>query len=68
MESNAETDDIIFSSFFIQTPVNVSRLSLKTGQVADVKVNPPIGNMGGATTYNGQVTCFRHLVITLLHS
>ena len=65
---DAETDEIIFSSFFIQTPVNVSRLSLKTGEVTDVKVNPPIGNMGGATTYNGQVTCLCYFATTLPYS
>ena len=52
----AETDEIIFSSIFFQTPSNISRLNFKTGEVTAVNVTPPIGNAAGATTYRGQVT------------
>ena len=51
----AETDEIIFASYFIQTPSNVSRVNLNTGEVTVVDINPPIGNAGGATSYFGQV-------------
>jgi len=52
----AETNEIIFASYFVQTPSNISRLDLGTGQATTVNVNPPIGNAGGASSYNGQVT------------
>ena len=52
---SAETNEIIFSAYFVSTPVNISRLNLGTGQVTPVNVNPPIGNSGGATSYNGKV-------------
>ena len=55
----ADSDEIVFASYFVQTPSNISRLSLKTGKATTVDVNPPIGNAGGATRYKGQVTWFR---------
>ena len=53
----AETDEIIFSSIFASTPTNISRLSLTTGEVTTMKLDPPIGNAAAATTYKGQVNC-----------
>jgi len=52
----ADTNEITFASYLVQTPSNISRLDLGTGQATTVNVNPPIGNAGGASSYNGQVT------------
>ena len=33
-------------------PNNISRLSLTTGQLTTIDVQPPPGNLGGASYYN----------------
>lgn len=59
----AESDEIIFASYFVQTPSNISRLSLSTGKAVAVNVNPPIGNAGGATALDGEVSRYALWVI-----
>ena len=53
----ADTDEIIFSSYLLGTPTNVSRLNLGTGEVTLVPINPKIGQTAGSTLYtDGQVS------------
>ena len=52
----ADTDEIIFASYFVKPPSTVSRLSLATGQVTQLDISPPIGSAAGASLYvDGQV-------------
>ena len=59
---HAETDEIIFSSYFVQTPSNISRVNLGTGEVTQLVKSPGFGNSGGSSLYpDGQVCPFATL-------
>ena len=67
---DAETDEIIFASYFVSVPSNVSRVNLNTGEVTVVPISPSIGGAGGCASYlDGQVcSLFMGLVRLLSYS
>ena len=50
----AATDELVFASFVRAPPSQAYRLSLQTGEAAQIALSP-IGGLNGATYYQGKV-------------